>query len=213
MLHAPRPCVGTQGVGLVRRRCSAGLAAPRADLSALQAVAAAATLRAGPAGRSCRRRGPHHGMRSAVPSACGEGRREPRARSRTGMAVREGFEPSVGLLRSYNGLANRRLQPLGHLTVSKMLRILRVSRQRLSRPRPTVPKTVPTRPAAPLLESSRTTIIAANGPAAPAHRARLTICSSLPAPTTAPPGGGRHREGHRHSRCCTGRTRSASCGR
>ena len=36
--------------------------------------------------------------------------------ARTRMAVREGFEPSVELLRSYNGLANRRLQPLGHLT-------------------------------------------------------------------------------------------------
>ena len=32
------------------------------------------------------------------------------------LAVREGFEPSVELLRPYNGLANRRLQPLGHLT-------------------------------------------------------------------------------------------------
>ena len=43
------------------------------------------------------------------------------------MAVREGFEPSVELLRSYNGLANRRLQPLGHLTVTKLLMNLRVS--------------------------------------------------------------------------------------
>jgi hypothetical protein len=34
-----------------------------------------------------------------------------------GLAVREGFEPSVELLRPYNGLANRRLQPLGHLTL------------------------------------------------------------------------------------------------
>ena len=33
------------------------------------------------------------------------------------MAVRQGFEPWVGALRPYNGLANRRLQPLGHLTV------------------------------------------------------------------------------------------------
>jgi hypothetical protein len=32
------------------------------------------------------------------------------------LAVRQGFEPWVGLLRPYNGLANRRLQPLGHLT-------------------------------------------------------------------------------------------------
>ena len=33
-------------------------------------------------------------------------------------SVREGFEPSVELLRPYNGLANRRLRPLGHLTMS-----------------------------------------------------------------------------------------------
>ena len=38
------------------------------------------------------------------------------SRERRRMAVREGFEPSVELLRPYNGLANRRLQPLGHLT-------------------------------------------------------------------------------------------------
>jgi hypothetical protein len=32
------------------------------------------------------------------------------------MAEREGFEPSKGCY-SFNGLANRRLQPLGHLSV------------------------------------------------------------------------------------------------
>ena len=32
------------------------------------------------------------------------------------LAVRQGFEPWVELLIPYNGLANRRLQPLGHLT-------------------------------------------------------------------------------------------------
>ncbi len=31
------------------------------------------------------------------------------------MAEREGFEPSKGYY-SFNGLANRRLQPLGHLS-------------------------------------------------------------------------------------------------
>ncbi len=31
------------------------------------------------------------------------------------MAEREGFEPSKGCY-SFNGLANRRLQPLGHLS-------------------------------------------------------------------------------------------------
>ena len=30
--------------------------------------------------------------------------------------MRQGFEPWVQLLGLYNGLANRRLQPLGHLT-------------------------------------------------------------------------------------------------
>jgi hypothetical protein len=56
------------------------------------------------------------------------------------------FRPHVGFLPA---LANRRLQPLGHLTVSKLLRILRVPRLRLSCPRPTVPKIVPRRPATP----------------------------------------------------------------
>ena len=32
------------------------------------------------------------------------------------LAVRQGFEPSGTAFRPYNGLANRRLQPLGHLT-------------------------------------------------------------------------------------------------
>jgi hypothetical protein len=45
--------------------------------------------------------------------------------------------------RSYNGLANRRLQPLGHLTVSKTLGNLRISVELLSCESPTVPKTVP----------------------------------------------------------------------
>jgi hypothetical protein len=44
------------------------------------------------------------------------------------LAVREGFEPSVELLRSYNGLANRRLQPLGHLTVMIFLTISAIRR-------------------------------------------------------------------------------------
>ena len=44
------------------------------------------------------------------------------------LAVRQGFEPWVQLLGPYNGLANRRLQPLGHLTVCEIvLRILRIS--------------------------------------------------------------------------------------
>ena len=43
----------------------------------------------------------------------------------------------------YNGLANRRLQPLGHLTVLKLLRILRVSLGSTSQQGRTVPKTVP----------------------------------------------------------------------
>ncbi len=34
------------------------------------------------------------------------------------LAEREGFEPSIEALVPYNGLANRRLQPLGHLSVS-----------------------------------------------------------------------------------------------
>jgi hypothetical protein len=32
------------------------------------------------------------------------------------MAEREGFEPSLEFLGPQNGLANRRLQPLGHLS-------------------------------------------------------------------------------------------------
>jgi hypothetical protein len=36
------------------------------------------------------------------------------------MADREGFEPSIGALVPYNGLANRRLQPLGHLPVGAL---------------------------------------------------------------------------------------------
>ena len=47
-----------------------------------------------------------------------------------------GFSP-------YNGLANRRLQPLGHLTVLKLLRILRVSLGSTGHRERTVPKTVP----------------------------------------------------------------------
>ena len=39
-----------------------------------------------------------------------------RQRSEANLAVRQGFEPWVEALRPYNGLANRRLQPLGHLT-------------------------------------------------------------------------------------------------
>ena len=42
--------------------------------------------------------------------------REIRTEDERRLAVREGFEPSVEVLRPYNGLANRRLQPLGHLT-------------------------------------------------------------------------------------------------
>ena len=41
------------------------------------------------------------------------------------------------------GLANRRLQPLGHLTGSKTLGNLRISVELLSCEPPTVPKTVP----------------------------------------------------------------------
>ena len=60
-------------------------------------------------------------------------------RERRRMAVREGFEPSVELLRSYNGLANRRLRPLGHLTATRTLSI----REASSCGNPAVPKTVP----------------------------------------------------------------------
>ena len=45
--------------------------------------------------------------------------------------------------RPYNGLANRRLQPLGHLTVLKLLRILRVPFGSTGHRGRTVPKTVP----------------------------------------------------------------------
>jgi hypothetical protein len=40
--------------------------------------------------------------------------------------VRQGFEPWVELLIPYNGLANRRLQPLGHLTDPVSIRPARV---------------------------------------------------------------------------------------
>ena len=43
------------------------------------------------------------------------------------LAVRQGFEPWVQLLGPYNGLANRRLQPLGHLTATRMLTIYDIS--------------------------------------------------------------------------------------
>jgi hypothetical protein len=43
------------------------------------------------------------------------------------MAEREGFEPSKGYY-SFNGLANRRLQPLGHLSrLDKLVQILDVA--------------------------------------------------------------------------------------
>ena len=45
--------------------------------------------------------------------------------------------------RPYNGLANRRLQPLGHLTVSKLLRILRVFLAGTGYGRASVPTSVP----------------------------------------------------------------------
>ena len=37
------------------------------------------------------------------------------------MAERGGFEPPVQALDPYNGLANRRLQPLGHLSTTRYL--------------------------------------------------------------------------------------------
>ncbi len=37
------------------------------------------------------------------------------------MAVRQGFEPWVEAQHPYNGLANRRLQPLGHLTARQQV--------------------------------------------------------------------------------------------
>ena len=49
------------------------------------------------------------------------------------------------VLKPYNGLANRRLQPLGHLTVSKTLGNLKISVELLTYKPPTVPKTVPRR--------------------------------------------------------------------
>src|SRR3954466_12153869 len=52
---------------------------------------------------------------------------EARAKSRRAKVGGEAGIRTLGTtFRSYNGLANRRLQPLGHLTVSKLLRILRV---------------------------------------------------------------------------------------
>ena len=50
------------------------------------------------------------------------------------MAVRQGFEPC---------LANRRLQPLGHLTMSKLLRILRILLTGGGYGRASVPTSVP----------------------------------------------------------------------
>ena len=54
--------------------------------------------------------------------------------------MRQGFEPWVQLLGPYNGLANRRLQPLGHLTAARKLSIQRDLR--LTRT-PIVPSIVP----------------------------------------------------------------------
>src|SRR3954463_16406477 len=57
---------------------------------------------------------------------------EARAKSRRAKVGGEAGIRTLGTtFRSYNGLANRRLQPLGHLTVSKLLRICGV---RLARP-------------------------------------------------------------------------------
>ena len=38
------------------------------------------------------------------------------------MAETEGFEPSIQALHPYNGLANRRLQPLGHVSTFRLLK-------------------------------------------------------------------------------------------
>src|SRR6187431_3373818 len=43
----------------------------------------------------------------------------------SGVAVRQGFEPWVQVLSPYNGLANRRLQPLGHLTAHPQVYVRR----------------------------------------------------------------------------------------
>ena len=47
------------------------------------------------------------------------------------MAEREGFEPSIQALVPYSGLANRRLQPLGHLSIT-YLQVYVVSDSRTS---------------------------------------------------------------------------------
>ena len=64
-------------------------------------------------------RGPRRRTRSKVSARRRAGRRLKRChrdRAARRMAVRQGFEPWVQVLSPYNGLANRRLQPLGHLT-------------------------------------------------------------------------------------------------
>ena len=62
----------------------------------------------------------------------------------TKLAVRQGFEPWVQLLSPYNGLANRRLQPLGHLTASRNLSINDIATYANASVPMIVPEIVPT---------------------------------------------------------------------
>ena len=59
------------------------------------------------------------------------------------LAVRQGFEPWVELLIPYNGLANRRLQPLGHLTAARNLSIRQASSYENAALSQIVPEIVP----------------------------------------------------------------------
>lgn len=89
--------------------------------------------------------------------------------TRPGERAKAGGEAGIRtlgrVLKPYNGLANRRLQPLGHLTVSKLPRILRVSRQPSSCWPPAVPKVCQVGPRSSCRTRERP-IIAINSPTA-----------------------------------------------
>jgi hypothetical protein len=93
--------------------------------------------------------------------------------------------------RPYNGLANRRLQPLGHLTAWELPSILRVFPVKAELPRSTVPRSVPRRPATPALSCRDDPLYR------PSHRRRrCTWPGSRSGPLSrtlaALPGDGRH---------------------
>ena len=80
----------------------------------------------------------------AVATAASQSLRNPAAsenREETGGEA--GIRTLDTAFRPYNGLANRRLQPLGHLTVSKLLRILRIFLAGHGYGRASVPTSVP----------------------------------------------------------------------